>query len=62
MSTTRPMIMRTKDVLAEVGVCRKTLHDWRKAGVFPQAMQLGPNTIGWRRADVEQWIAERDLT
>ena len=63
MNPPRPVsIMRVKDVLAEVGVCRKTLHVWRTNGNFPRALRLGPNTIAWRRADVEQWLNERDLT
>ena len=34
---------------------------WRDigAGLFPEPIDLGPNSIGWRQADIEKWIASR---
>src|SRR3979409_1384508 len=34
---------------------------WRDigAGLFPEAIDLGANSIGWRPAGVEEWIASR---
>src|SRR6202011_4595778 len=36
-------------------------HIWRVigAGLFPEPIDLGPNSIGWRQADIEKWIASR---
>ena len=34
---------------------------WRleKAGRFPQRIQLGPNRVGWRLSDLQEWIRSR---
>ena len=56
-----PAIYREKDVLALVRISKATLWRWRKAGEFPPPIQLGPNTVGWRRGDVDEWLASRPL-
>jgi prophage regulatory protein len=30
-----------------------------KAGRFPRRIQLSPRRVGWRRADILNWIEER---
>ena len=55
-------ILRTKDVLDVVGFARSTL--WRRvnSGDFPRPVKLGgagSRAVGWRRGDVERWLAER---
>jgi predicted DNA-binding transcriptional regulator AlpA len=34
---------------------------WRdiRAGCFPEPIDLGANSIGWRQADIENWIVSR---
>jgi prophage regulatory protein len=34
---------------------------WRdiRAGRFPPPIELGPNSIGWYRAEIEAWLAAR---
>lgn len=54
-------IYREKDVLALVGVSKATLWRWRRDGAFPNPVQLGPNTVGWHREDVDDWLASRPL-
>lgn len=54
-------IYREKDVLALLGVSKATLWRWRREGVFPHPIQLGPNTVGWRRGDVDEWLASRPV-
>ena len=51
-----PAIYREKDVLALLGVSKATLWRWRKDGGFPNPRRLGPNTVGWRREDVHEWL------
>ena len=52
-------IYRERDVLAVLGISKATLWRWRRAGGFPAPIQLGPNTVGWRREDVENWLKTR---
>ena len=54
-----PAIYRQKDVLSLLGVSKASLWRWRRAGEFPHPIKLGPNTVGWRREIVHQWILSR---
>jgi prophage regulatory protein len=52
-------ILRLPDVLARVGLSRPTLYRLIALGTFPRALPLGPQAVGWRASDVDQWIADR---
>lgn len=47
--------IRQPEVLRIAGVDRVTLWRWEKAGTFPKRFQLGANSVGWDRAEVEAW-------
>lgn len=51
--------IRTEELLEKVGISRSTLWRWQRAGVFPQCRELGPNSRGWLRSEVEEWMASR---
>lgn len=56
-------ILRIGQVLELTGLSRTTL--WRRvrAGEFPAPVRLGglhSRAVGWRRSDVERWIALLD--
>ena len=61
MATTRtePEILRTRAVIDKVGLSRSTLHRLRRAGEFPQAIQLSPNAVGWLATDINEWLTNR---
>lgn len=61
MPTTRtePETLRTNDVLARLNVSRSSLHRRRQNGTFPKPFQLGKHAVGWRRADIDAWLADR---
>ncbi|AVS70985.1 AlpA family transcriptional regulator [Paracidovorax avenae] len=52
-------ILRVKDVLKAIKVCRATLYLWIKAGTFPAPIKLGPRAIGWTPDQLEKWIESR---
>lgn len=56
---TKPAFYREADILTLIGCSKATLYRWRQAGTFPAPVELGPNTVAWRREDVEAWIASR---
>ena len=64
MPTTRtePEILRTNDVLARLNVSRSSLHRRRQNGTFPKPFQLGKHAVGWRRADIDAWLADRPVS
>lgn len=51
--------LRPMDVCALLGISRPTLWRLRRAGSFPHPTALSQRSIGWRRAEVEAWIASR---
>ena len=54
-------ILREPEVLALIGLSRTSLWRRRQAGDFPAPVRLGgrgSRAVGWRRADVERWLAE----
>ena len=52
-------IIRNRHLSIVTGLSEQTIWRYRRAGRFPEHIQLGPHAIGWRRATIEQWIAER---
>jgi prophage regulatory protein len=58
---TEPLrLIRKRAVLSRVPWSETTL--WRavRAGRFPAPVRLGVNSVAWREADVNAWIAERE--
>ncbi len=49
-------ILRISEVLDLTGLSRATI--WRKEreGTFPQRVQLGENSVGWKSDEVIQWL------
>ena len=52
-------LYRPNEVCARLGIRRPTLWRWRKAGIFPPAVKLGPNTIAWAESTLEEWERTR---
>lgn len=53
-------IWRLPRVLAATGMKRSWTYDEIKAGRFPAPVKLGARAVGWRRSDVEAWLASRE--
>lgn len=47
---------KPKELAAELGVAEVTLWRWRRDGVGPRAIRLGPHAIRYARADVADWL------
>ena len=54
-------LLRQREVLHLLGVHRVTLWEWRRRGVFPRPLRIGPNTLAWRYEDIEAWRNSRPL-
>ena len=54
-------IIRGRRALAELlGVSGMTVWRWEAPrGDLPARIRLGPHTVGWRRRDIEAWLAKR---
>lgn len=52
----QPEFWRLPDVLAFTGFkSRSHLYMLAKAGRFPKPLEIGPNSIAWRRREIEAW-------
>ncbi len=51
-------ILRLKQVEAETGISRSSIYRGIQAGTFPSAISLGLRSVGWRRGDIDMWLAD----
>lgn len=52
-------IIRLREVAARVALSRSTIYEKIAAGDFPAPVSLGGRRVGWREAEVDDWIASR---
>lgn len=52
-------IERLPSVVKRTTLSRSGIYALMKAGLFPRPLRLGARAIGWRREDIEAWIAAR---
>ena len=53
-------ILRKPRVLALIGIGNTSLYAAIKRGEFPAPVKLGVRAVGWRRSDIENWLASRE--
>lgn len=51
-----PLFIRANDLSEALGISLSTLWRWRKAGVVPEPIALGPRIVGWRTSDIQNWL------
>ncbi len=51
-------ILRRKQVEHAVGLSRSTIYQRMKDGTFPRPVRLGPGSVGWRVADIDQFLVD----
>jgi len=50
--------MLTLDEIAEVAkVTKPTLRRWLRMGLMPSPVRLGPRSLRFRRADIDNWLS-----
>lgn len=52
-------ILRLPDVERITGLSRSTIYVMMKGGYFPRSLQVGRRAVGWREAEVQDWLASR---
>lgn len=55
-------VLRLAAVLETVGMKKSTIYKWIREGTFPAPVRLGVQSVGWREADIEAWLAAREST
>lgn len=56
---TQSRIIRLREVISRVGLCRATIYNLIKKGEFPHQVHLGLNSVGWVENEVQTWIDSR---
>ena len=51
-------VLRLPEVLALTGLSRSAIYSRMSQGEFPRSVRLGLRAVGWRAADVYEWISE----
>lgn len=52
-------ILRLNDVRKLLNLHKSTIYRMIKAGDFPAPIKLGPNSVGWKVTEIEEWLASR---
>lgn len=52
-------IFRKRELSRLLQISEVTIWRWVRAGQFPKPIKLGPNIIGWRKGDIDDWISSR---
>jgi prophage regulatory protein len=47
------------EVLRRTSCRRSTIYAWIQKALFPAPVRLGPRRVGWRKSELDHWIATR---
>ncbi|WP_411993365.1 helix-turn-helix transcriptional regulator [Agarivorans sp. DSG3-1] len=50
------LFIRSNELSEALSISHSTLWRWRKAGVVPEPIALGPRIVGWRTSDIQNWL------
>jgi predicted DNA-binding transcriptional regulator AlpA len=53
-------LLSEAEVLAMLGITRRTLRTWRKLRGFPY-IRISNKSLRYRRADIENWLEDRGV-
>jgi predicted DNA-binding transcriptional regulator AlpA len=53
-----PGILRKRAVIQRTGLSDTTIWRLERAGRFPKSIRLSGNAVGWREAEIDQWIKD----
>jgi prophage regulatory protein len=61
MTAAIPRIITKKELRLMVPYTPQHIARLEKAGQFPRRIRIGERRVGWRLADIENWIEQRAL-
>lgn len=53
-------ILRKPEVMSLIRMKNTWLYEAIKSGDFPAPIRLGKRAVGWRRSDIDEWLASRE--
>lgn len=58
MNPTNKRLIRLAEVMNLTGLCRASVYNYIKAGIFPPPAKFGKNSL-WEYSEIQQWIEKR---
>lgn len=55
------LILRRPAVEATVGLGRSAIYNMMAKGLFPKPVKLTAKAVGWRKSDIDAWLASREV-
>ena len=52
-------LMRANDLAQYLNVSTQTIWRWRKTGLLPAPLSLGPRLVVWEQQVIEDWLASQ---
>jgi predicted DNA-binding transcriptional regulator AlpA len=53
--------IRPRELEQMLGVCGMTIYRWERDGLFPPREEIGPNSVGWPKFVVFEWLKARPI-
>ena len=53
------VILNFKDIQRLTKKSRPTIWRWEQRGLFPKSFKIGPNSVGWLKSSIDQWVEEK---
>lgn len=62
MSVNEKELVRLRDLVQTLGLCKATIYNLINAGHFPRPIKLTPSgrAVAWRSVEIQDWIDARD--
>lgn len=54
-------IIRRRELEGLIGLGRSSIYAMMSEGRFPKPIKLGKRAVGWREADIKEWLAARPI-
>ena len=52
-------ILKRKEVMKITSLSKTSIYRLMRRGVFPKAVQVTENRVGWRESEINAWLEER---
>jgi len=62
MSVNTKELVRLRDLVQALGLCKASIYNLMKTGDFPRPVKLTPSgrSVAWRVSEIRQWIESRE--
>ena len=58
--TRHDRILRLPEVMRLAAASETSIRRWERAGEFPKRIKIGIRMMGWRKSEIDAWIASRE--